>query len=200
MGKTPREQMLIMFFPAFIVVAVYMLGYNRDAELTTARNALAAARPTAVSLDDVEFERLKMDDLEAKKEVVQKEKAVLDARWAALGSVRQSEPAARAFALQKLSKMLWDRGLYPFEESAAPDGSADLPPSFQEVLTKLAGDKPTTGGQRLWKIRFYGRYADVLETLESLRDSGSSVIPVSLSMSESRAETSWRSWTLLLWI
>lgn len=200
MGKTPREQMLIMLLPAFAVVGGYMLGYNRDAELSTARNALAAARPTAASAIDVATERMKLEAVQEKAEEIKKEKAVFDDRWKALGSVRQSEPAARAFALQKLSKMLWDRGLYPFEESAATEGTSEIPPSFQEVLTRLNADKPASGAQRLWRIRFYGRYADVLETLESLRDSGSSVIPVGLSMSESRTETSWRSWTLLLWI
>jgi hypothetical protein len=40
----------------------------------------------------------------------------------------------------------------------------------------------------------------VAAALESLRDSGLPIIPVSITMSETRHETNWRSWTLLLWL
>lgn len=205
MGKTPREQMLLMLMPAFAVVAVYMLGYNRDADLKKAREELEAFRPTAVSMADVGAERWKLEGLEEKKNEVAKEKTELAKRWAALDQGRQSDLAHRSSALLKLTQMLWDRGLHTFEESAAAEVGSEMPPSFQDALTKLRGDNAAAsshsgGPQRLWKIRFYGRYGDVLEALETLRDSGSPAIPVGLSMSETNPETDWRSWTLLIWI
>jgi hypothetical protein len=205
MGKTPREQMLLMLMPAFAVVAVYMLGYNRDAELTKAREELEAFRPSAVSDYDVDLEREKLQETEVKMSAVKKEKSELEKRWAALDRGQQSDLSHRSGALLKLTQMLWDRGLHTVEESAASEGGSEIPPSFQDALTKLKGDQAAASSsqgapQRLWKIRFYGRYADVLEALETLRDSGSPVIPVGLSMSETQPETDWRSWTLLIWI
>ncbi|MCE9608292.1 MAG: hypothetical protein K8U03_25685 [Planctomycetia bacterium] len=199
MGKTPREQMLVMLLPALLVIGGYVLGYSRDSELKAASKSLEALRPSAVSPMDVVAEKLKLENSQEKLDGVKKEKTEWDARWKSLGAMQITEPQLRTNALRQISKMLWDRGLYPFEESAATN-SGDLPPSFQEALNRLNKDNTSPGTTRLWKIRFYGRYADVLETLESLRDSGSSVIPVALSMSETSSETAWRSWTLLLWI
>lgn len=205
MGKTPREQMLLMLMPAFAVVAVYMLGYSRDADLKKAREELEAFRPTAVQPPEIQVAQWKLESLEEKRDEVKKEKTELEKRWAALDKGQQSDLSHRSGALLKLTQMLWDRGLHTFEESAASEIGSEMPPSFQDALTKLKGDRAAASSssgapQRLWKIRFYGRYADVLEALESLRDSGSPAIPVGLSMSESNPETDWRSWTLLIWI
>lgn len=201
MGKTPREQLLLMLLPALAVVGGYMLAFNRSKELEASQTALEAMRPTAVSKFDVEDEKKKLVAARAKQEQLKKEKTALDARWLALGAGRDSNPGARVTAVHHLSKMLWDRGLRTIEEApATSENTGELPPSFQDALTKLKGDQQSSIVQRLWQIKFHGRYDDVLETLESLRDSGSTAIPVGLSMSEASTETAWRSWTLLLWL
>lgn len=200
MGKTPRERLLIMLLPALVIVGGYLMGYARDKELEAARAGLASARASAVSYMDVLAEQEKIADVRSQLDEIKKEKTQLDARWSRLGSMHEREAGTRIDSVRTLSKMLWDCGLHSFEESIADDGLGELPPSFQGALRRLKGDSAPVATHRLWKIRFIGRYADVMEALESLRDSGSPIIPVSISMSETRADTQYRSWTLLLWI
>lgn len=197
MGNTPRERLLIMLLPALIVVGGYVLGYARDKELEAARAGLEAARKSAVSDMEVSDAQDKVDLARAKLEEVKKEKSELVSRWTKLGSVHSREAHDRNHAVKEVSRMLRDRGLHSIDESMADD---ELPPSFQSVLTQLNGDQPPQSSRRLLKIRVVGRYAEVLEALESLRDSGSPVIPISLSMSDIRPDTPYRSWILLLWI
>jgi len=200
MGKTPRERLLIMLLPALIVVGGYVLGYARDKELEAARAQLESARKTAVSYMDVIAAQDNVDVARAKLEEIKKEKAGLDARWAKLGLLHEREAHDRNHAIKEVTRMLRDRGLHSIDESSADDDGSDLPPSFQSVLAQLNDGKPPAASRRMLKIRVVGRYADVLEALESLRDSGSPAIPIGISMSEIRPDTAYRSWTLLLWI
>jgi hypothetical protein len=197
MGNTPRERLLIMLLPALIVVGGYVLGYARDKELEAARAGLETARKSEVPYMDVVDAQEKVDEANAKLAQVKKQKSELEARWRKLGSVHNREAHDRNHAVKEVSRMLRDRGLHSIDESMADD---ELPPSFQSVLTQLNGDQPPQSSRRLLKIRVVGRYAEVLEALESLRDSGSPVIPISLSMSDIRPDTPYRSWILLLWI
>jgi hypothetical protein len=214
MGKTPRERVLLTLLPAILAVCGYVLIFDRSADLKAATAALESARSAQVSEDTVIIERMKLADLREQADLLKTEKNKLEERRRGLAAVRQTAPAVRAEALRQLSNMLWNRGLHPYQESAVEGADAQTSPSFDEVIRGLAtptgstpgvlnptpsGD-PTAGSRRLWQIRFYGRYGDVASALESLRDSGLPIIPVSLTMSETRNETTWRSWTLLLWL
>lgn len=197
MGNTPRERLLIMLLPALIVVGGYVLVYARDKELETARAGLEAARKSAVLYTDVIDAQDKVDAARAKLDGLKKEKADLEARWKKLGSVNDRAAHDRNHTVKEVSRMLRDCGLHKIDESVADD---ELPPSFQSVLTQLNGGQLPQGSRRLLKVRVLGRYAEVLEALELLRDSGSPVIPIGITMSDIRPDTPYRSWILLLWI
>lgn len=197
MSPETRDTVLRMLLPALLVGTGYLALFNRSGELSAAQAALEAARAAAV--DDFAVQRAHMETAEknAEKVAVQKEKDALDARWLQLTTFSAGSPAQRASALRQLTRMLWDRGLYPFEESPAV-GSGQLPASFDDVLKRLTA-AGNTAQPRLWQIRFYGRYADVVDTLTSLGDADLTLVPVGLTMSEANPDTAWRVWTLLLW-
>jgi hypothetical protein len=218
MGKTPRERVLITLLPAILAVCGYLVLYDRSKDLKAANEALAAARSAQVSQQTVFEERMKLADLQEESTRLKAEKGELETRRKALASVRDAAPAVRAEALRQLSNMLWKKGLHPYQESPVDSNDTQqTSQTFDEVLRTLAAPSPTavtTPGafnaapvgdptaakQRLWQIRFYGRYGDVAAALETLRDSGLPIIPVSITMSETRVETNWRSWTLMLWL
>jgi hypothetical protein len=214
MGKTPRERLLVTLLPAILAACGYMLLYDRSKDLKAATEALEAARSARVSDETVFIERMKLADLRDDAEKVKTEKTALEARRKQLAAVRDAAPNVRAEALRQLSNMLWSRGLRPYQESAVEGSDAQTSQAFEDVIRGLAAPPPTTPGvltaaptgdptaakHRLWQIRFYGRYGDVAAALESLRDSGLPIIPVSITMSETRHETNWRSWTLMLWL
>jgi len=197
MNSETRDTVLRLLLPALLIGAGYIALFSRSGELSAAQAALEAARAAAV--DDFAVQRARMEAAkkDAEKLDVQKEKGELDARWLQLTSFSAGSPAQRASALRQLTRMLWDRGLYPFEESPA-EGSGQMPASFGDVLKRLT---PTGSAAqpRLWQIRFYGRYSDVVDALTSLGDTDLALVPVGLTMSDARPETSWRVWTLLLW-
>jgi len=213
MGKTPRERLLLTLLPAIVAVCGYMLIYDRTKDLTAANEALAAAKSAQVSPDAVFVERMKLDDLREESDRLKAEKTTLEARKKELASIRQTTPAARTEALRQLSHMLWDRGLHLYQESAPEATDSQTSPSFEAVIRSLTPPAPPPNlfnpesstpvvpeAKHLWQVRFYGRYSDVAAALESLRDSGLPIVPVSITMSETRQETNWRSWTLLLWL
>jgi hypothetical protein len=214
MGKTPRERVLITLLPAILALCGYVLIFDRSDNLKAATASLESARSAQVSEESVFLERMKLSDLREQADLLKAEKTKLEERRKELAAVRQTAPAVRAEALRQLSAMLWNRGLHPYQESAVEGSDSQTSPSFDDVIRGLAapsgstpgglnamptGD-PTANSRRLWQIRFYGRYGDVASALESLRDSGLPIIPVSINMSEVRHETTWRSWTLLLWL
>jgi len=214
MGKTPRERIIVTLLPAILALCGYMLFFNRDADLKAAINSLESARSAKVGEETVFVERTKLADLRDESVEMKAEKAKLEERRTELAAIRQTAPAVRAEALRQLSNMLWSCRLHPYQESPADSADSQMSPSFDEVIRGLSAPttpttgvlnpapagEPTAGSRRLWQIRFYGRYGDVATALESLRDSGLPIIPVSLTMAESRSETTWRSWTLLLWL
>lgn len=217
MEQSNRDRVLAMLLPAILIGVGYFLFFSEQKTLDEARAGLEAAKSSAVGPEAVGLQRMKLAAMQKESSDLKAATTLLMERRKELASVGSISPIMRTQALRKLSGMLWERGLFPFEESSLQGESTRLSPSFDGVLKTLAGppagttvnpfapQPPTNsnaaaGEQRVWRIRFYGRYADVLETLEALRDSDSPIIPISLTMSESRTETQWRSWTLLLWI
>lgn len=217
MEQSNRDRILAMLLPAILIGVGYFLFFNEQKTLDEVRAGLQAAQVAAVGPEAVGMQRMKLAELQKEADDLKAATTMLMERRKELANVGSISPVMRTQALRKLSGMLWERGLFPFEESSLQGEATRLSPSFDGVLKTLAGPPAGTvvnpfspppvassasagGEQRVWRIRFYGRYADVLETLEALRDSDSPIIPISLTMSESRTETQWRSWTLLLWI
>jgi hypothetical protein len=196
MNAETRDSVLRMILPALLVLIGYVFLFDRTKELRESETSLASAKSSAVDEFAIGAARLQSATLSEEQAKLKKEKDDLDARWSRLSSFPSTNPAKRAAALRQLTRMLWDRGLYPFEEAPA-EQAGQLPASFDDVLKRLTSNGGTTS--RLWQIRFYGRYADVVDTLSSLGDSDVALVPVGLTMSEAKPDTAWRVWTLLLW-
>ena len=196
MNAETRDSILRMLLPGLLVFVGYVFFVSRSAELRIAEDKLTAAKSSAVDNAALATARLQSMSQTEKQQAMKVEKDAIDARWTQLTSFPSTTPAKRAASLRQLTRMLWDRGLYTFDESPAEQGG-QLPASFDDVLKRLATNGNTS--TRLWQIRFYGRYADVVDTLASLSESDVALVPVGLTMSEAKPETSWRVWTLLLW-
>lgn len=203
MNSAQRDVVLRMMLPGLGIVVMYFFGFNQQAQLSAAHEILEGAKAAAVS--PIEIFPVQQDlNAESEKQAgLKKDKEAMDLRWTRLTALRSSDPAQRANALRQLTKMLWDRGLVPYEESAegGATGQGQLPGSFDEVMKKIA---TTPGGTapaqaKLWRIRFYGRYSDVAATLSQLGKTDLALVPVGLTMSEAHPDTDWRLWTLLLW-
>lgn len=201
MSSQTREKLIIMFFPAVMVAAIYMLSFSKGSLVSPKAQELEAARTAAVPQAVVTAERAKLADLKSQVAKLNDEKRGLDARWLTMVSRRDVGAQARAEACQRLMRMLWKQGLFTIEESLVEGGSQKLPSALEETIKRLSEGNSTTAETRIWKVRFLGRYPDVMATLKSIStDTGGTIIPVSISMSEARLETDWRSWTLLVWM
>jgi len=198
MDKAARERVLAVLLPTILIGAGYFTLFNRSKDLDAARADLAATELSAVPVEAVGVQLVELEKLRKQQDELKADKARLAERRAELAAVGNPPAVIRTQALRRLSAMLWSQGLYPFEESPL-EGEGQLSPTFDETVRKLVGTN-SRGDKRLWQIRFYGRYSDVVATLEALHKSESPVIPISLTMSESKIDTDWRSWTLLLWI
>lgn len=204
MNSAQRDAVLRMLLPALGIVVMYFFGFNEQAQLTAAYEGLAGAKAAAVSPMDIFPVQAELDGEIQKQVGLKKDKEAMDGRWARLTTLRSNDPFQRASALRQLTKMLWDRGLVPYEESAdgGASGQAQLPGSFDEVIKKISTTKEGTAPPaqaKLWRIRFYGRYGDVAATLSQLGKTELALVPVGLTMSEAHPDTDWRLWELLLW-
>jgi hypothetical protein len=205
MNSAQRDAVLRMLLPALAVVVLYFFGFNQQAQLTAAYAQLEGAKAAAVSDEAILPVQQQLFTETAKHPGLKTEKDALEARWTRLASLRSNDSFQRANALQQLTKMLWDRGLVPYEESAETGnmGGGQLPGSFSDMVQKISvkkeGQPVAPAQQRLWRIRFYGRYRDVAATLSMLGDTDLALVPVGLTMSEAHPDTDWRVWTLLLW-
>lgn len=198
MDSAARDRFLRMILPAAGIVAIYCLWFSRQSEFDAAQGALVTARDSAVFPSDLLPMRLELAKIAEKQADLKKQKDNLDERWSRMAALPQVSAVKRAAAMRQLTGMLWDRGLVTFNETSDA-ASGQLPASFEDVVRRLGKENGATQ-PRLWKVSFYGRYADVAETLASLGDLDVAVVPVGLTMSEARPETDWRVWTLVLWI
>jgi hypothetical protein len=209
-----RDKMIMLFLPAVGVVLLYGWLYSEQGKLLAARQALEKARVIAVTPEAVAGGRSRLAQLSQEQAKIRTERQKLELRWQALTQSRNRTPAARAEAFQRLSKLIWQGGLFTLEE-APLEGNPSIPVSLDDMFKRLAANNPTGAvnapssaantvvntQQRMWKVRFLGRYRDVTAMLESLsNETDSPIIPVSITMAEAPLETDWRSWTLLVWM
>jgi hypothetical protein len=203
MNSAQRDVVLRMLLPALAIAVLYFFAFNEHAQLIAANEILEGAKAAAVSPQEIAPVRESLAKLNAEQAEMKQKKLAMDERWTRLTTLRSNTPAQRASALRQLTKMLWDRGLVPYEEApeAGGSGQGQLPGSFDDVIKKISttpnGSAPPQA--RLWRIRFYGRYSDVAATLSLLGDTELALVPVGLTMSEAHPDTDWRMWTLLLW-
>jgi hypothetical protein len=185
--------------PAMVVGGIYMSFINPDSERVKQNERLASTKAAAPRPEAVLAEQARLMRLNEDLNKVRSEEKKLTARWNDLVKLCRPTSESRAVALQRLSHLLWQGGLYTVDEAQVRDTQRQLPDSFDEMLKHLAKDQATTA-PRLWKVHFYGRYADVMQTLDLLEKTGLPIIPLSITMNDAVLETNWRSWTLVLWL
>lgn len=199
MDSASRDAFLRLILPAVAVVGIYSYWFNKQPELTQARTTLENARASAVGPTALFPVRKQLGDLARKETELKQAKSGIEERWSRMTALPEAGAAKRAASVRQLTRMLWDRGLLPFDESADAT-EVGTPASFDDAVRRLTAKGGATGGKRLWKVRFYGRYADVADTLSAIGDLDAAMVPVGLTMSETNLDTEWRMWTLVLWI
>jgi hypothetical protein len=207
-----RDKMLMMVMPSVGVLLLYIWLYCEQGKLMDARQALEKARTTAVTSEAVVGGRGRVAALNQEQAKLRAERQLLESRWNTLALNRNRTPTARAEAFQRLSKLIWQGGLFTLEEAPQEGSNSQISASLDDMFKRLSANNPAgapgpaanatvSTQQRLWKVRFLGRYKDVRALLETLaKEEDSPIIPVSITMSEAPLETDWRNWTLMVWM
>lgn len=198
MNRSPRERLLITLFPAILVIVVYGLFLSRHARLQATRNELLGVRAKAATNVDVQAKQLELKRVEDELASYRTQQAELQQRWDRLVDQRYRTATKRHAGWAHLSSVLWQRGLQTYEEEPVT-GDARVPASLEAALQKLTKGV-VTPQNRLMKIQFQGRYADVLAALEAIANHDTLMIPVSIEMTADEPDAPWRLWTLLVWI
>ncbi|HEX3657832.1 MAG TPA: hypothetical protein VHV55_18725 [Pirellulales bacterium] len=198
---TNREKVLVLVFPAILILGVYGLKLSGiRTRLTAATASLESAKKSVPAPAAVQAEQIRIADLNRQLADVEKQTADWDQQWHELQATRAVDSHARIEAIEGLTALL-NRNRLDLQEGgpAEANESARLPKELDEVI-KLLAEKKTEVRPQLWRVRFTGRYADVLDALEELQTAEPLAVPVHLQMTNASLETDQRSWTLYLWI
>ncbi|HEY5313450.1 MAG TPA: hypothetical protein VIK18_13075 [Pirellulales bacterium] len=198
---TNREKMLVLVFPAILILGVYSFKLRgfRD-RLTGARNSVAAAQKSLPAPVAVQTEQRRIGELNRQLADVEKQSGDWEQQWHELQASRGVDSRARIEAIEGLTALLNRNRLALQEGGPADKGESTRLPKELEEVVKLLAEKKTEVRPQLWRVRFIGRYADVLDALEELQTAEPLVVPVHLQMTNASLATDQRSWTLYLWI
>jgi len=197
MSQSPREQQLLMVFPAFVVLAIYAYWFHFpvQADLEKTEKELAPLR-TQADLTVLQMKTAQLANLRREKEVLLARKRDLENDWRTMtGS--SDDPARRNQRIENLTALLQRNGLVIVEQAPADrDGQT---PALEAVAKRLA-EGPGKQKPQLWKLRVQGSYANLQRTLQVLAEGEPLVIPLGVSMKEAGLDTKIREWTLVVWI
>lgn len=201
MLKTARDKVLAMVLPAIAIAALYALKVpDLQTRWAGAENALVTAQGRLPSPGQVAAENQKLADLNRQLAEVQKRTGEQEAQWRKLEEARKPDSLARMQTVESVTALLTRHRLSLVDGSLTEPGDAvRLPKSLEEIVKQLGEKKPELKPQ-LWRMRFIGRYSDVLSALEELSAAEPLAIPIHLQMAEARLTSASRSWTLYLWI
>ncbi len=121
-------------------------------------------------------------------------------RWRKLQDDRSTDSTLRIEAVEDLTALLNHNRLTLVDEEPAEGTEAGKLPMALERVATLLKEKNSEVKTQLWRVRFDGRYEDVLRALEELSETEPLAIPVHLQMGEAKLSTDTRRWTLFLWI
>jgi hypothetical protein len=198
---TSREKVMMVVMPAALILGIYSfkLPGFRD-RMTAATASVAGAQKNLPVPAAVQAEQRRIADLNRQLGDVEKQTGEWEAQWRELQATRAVDSHARIEAIEGLTALL-NRNRLELQEGgpAEANESARLPKELDEVI-KLLAEKKTQVRPQLWRVRFTGRYTDVLDALEELQTAEPLAVPVHLQMTNASLETDQRSWTLYLWI
>jgi hypothetical protein len=200
-----------MILPAALLAADWFGIFRRmtDKQLTAARSELTTA--VAAEPKDIDFTMANHRQADVKQELdsIKQERAEWSYRWQTVKLDRSPHSTERVATIEHITELFDRFGLTLVSESPGADGnvSARLSPTLEEVTKRLA--RPPAGSKgvasspvkpQLWKVRFEGSYAAVVEALATLTDECKLAVPVRLTMDQAKGVSKVRSWTLLLWL
>lgn len=189
-----------MLLPAVAVLAVYgwlIAGKKRD-ELTRAEKALEDARAKAPNQATVYGADARLLTVNREIALLGRQEAELKKQWQALTACC-TKPGSRPERAEKLTTLFGRHALTLIDSGPAEEKEARLSPALaklaEDVGERAAGQKP-----QLWRFHMRGKYADVLQALESLSSGETLALPVIVTMKEADARSALHEWTLVVWI
>jgi hypothetical protein len=198
---TNREKMLLLILPAALILGLYSFKLSGlRARHTGAEAALAEAQKTTPTPAQFQVERKRVADLNLELADVENQNRDWLDRWHKLQDDRSTDSTLRIEAIEDLTALLNHNRLTLIDEEPAEGTDAGKLPMALEHVAKLLKEKNSEVKTQLWRVRFDGRYEDVLHALEELSETEPLAIPVHLQMSEAKLSTDTRRWTLFLWI
>jgi len=198
---TNREKMLLLLLPAMVIAGGYSLKLSGiSARLTAATAALAAAEKSVPAPAAVQAQQQRLAELNQRLAEIELQTSEWERIWGEMRASRAGNSHARIETIEGLTEVL-NRNDLELQEGgpAETSESARLPKELEE-LVKLLAEKQASTQPQLWRVRFIGRYGDVMDALEELQTEEPLAIPVHLQMTNASLTTDLRTWTLYLWI
>jgi hypothetical protein len=131
---------------------------------------------------------------------IKQEHEVWTARWEQLRQDRTGMSNERVAEIERVTQLLDRTGLELVSDAPGDENrQQQLPPDLEQAI-KLLGRGTTNFKPQLWRIRFQGRYTDVVAALTELEEQCPLAVPVQLSMTEATVDSPVRNWTMLLWL
>jgi chromosome segregation ATPase len=212
MNLTEREKLLLPVFPALLVFTIYAWGFGARAQsrMTTAQDELAAMEQDAagaVTSQQIWQQEIRLEGLQREMAAVQLRRAALqqqaneltgaltarrrdiDAMDALVHLLRrhhitlEDELPARGPETAGMAASL-DQAMRTLQEALAAPTTTARARSSRTRTASAAAVRPSTAAQetRLRRIRFHGRFLDVLSALDELAASEDGAVAVSLEM------------------
>jgi len=199
--QTPRERILLMLLPTFLVIAAYgWVIYPRQALEQSAR-ALQAAQAGEPSLTDYVEKELEIKELDREIKQLLEQQTQLEDRRQSLMKGRVAGSNDQLSAIHSLTNLLALHNLQLVHEGPLEaKGEASFPAGLSKAARQVFGDNSPSLQPTLWQLKFHGRYHDVLRVVRHLADTDHPAIPIQLRMEEARFDTVMRTWTLVVWI
>lgn len=199
--STNRDKMLLLLMPAMVIAGGYSLKLSGiSARLTSATTALAAAQKSVPAPAAVQAEQQQVAELNQQLAEIEVQTGEWERLWGEMRAARAGNSHARIETIEGLTEVL-NRNELELQEGgpAETSESAKLPKELED-LVKLLAEKQTNTPPQLWRVRFIGRYGDVMDALEELQTEEPLAVPVHLQMTNASLTTDLRTWTLYLWI
>jgi hypothetical protein len=201
MSFSKRDKLLALLLPATMIVAVYVLFF--------ARGKMAECSKAALNLEKTRAKEPRPEEILAKQRQLDKATQGVEEAQVKLEAAQQKWLCAVAFCstdsqrnerIEKFTRLLNKHDLRPMEDAEVDAGfkGANLSVAVESLAKTIAYLSPAQKPQ-LRRVRFHGRYADVLLALEELSQGETWALPVGLTMKTSD-DPERRDWVLLVWI
>lgn len=197
--RSPRERVLLVLLPAFLVLTVYgWFGARKPmSNLERTGKGLESARVNPISESDVRGVRAEAARLDRETETLLAQRAELEDELSRLVSAMRTDTGSTG-AIEVLSGVLGRYGLRTVSEGELdPTRRAGIGERIKTLESTLA-DRGHRLDRRLWELELSGTYEAMLASLERLAVDAPAVIPVSIEMAET--PEGGRLWKLVVWV